>query len=164
MSFIPGIFKRFYWQHFKPDEHGVACLIECDGHILLIRHRYGKKQIWSVPSGKKTEYEKPKRAVVRAVWNLMGIDVRSAQEVNTILVDHDDPDNTIHCFIVHADDMSLDEDKDLVAEAKWFDLEGEIPPKLTLVAKVLIQKLKFETLFQVCDNDPMNPACQVEPV
>lgn len=154
MTFIPGIFKRFYWHYFKPDLHGVACLIECDGQILLIRHRYGKKNIWTVPGGSKKQYEKAKRAAVREIWNLMGIDIRDAAEVNTILTDHDHPDDIVHCFIVHVPDMSFDEDKDLILEAKWFDLD-DIPPKLTLVAKVLIQKLKFETMYQIGTDDEL---------
>lgn len=163
MSFITGIFKRFYWQNFKPDERGVACLVECDGHILLIRHRYGKRDIWTVPTGQKKQFEKSKRAIVREMWHRLRIDVRSAFEVNTILIDNDDPENSIHCFIVHSDDMDMDVDRDLIAEAKWFDLD-QIPSKLTLVAKVLIQKLKFETMYQFCDDDPTNPVCQIEPV
>jgi ADP-ribose pyrophosphatase YjhB (NUDIX family) len=163
MSFIPGIFKRFYWKYLKPQDRRVACLVECDGRVLLIRHRFGKRTIWTVPGGNMNAGEKPKRAIVREVWNMTGIDVRDASEVNTILIDHDDPENTIHCFVMHAETMLMEVDHDLVAEAKWFDLD-HLPGRLTLVAKVLIQKLKYETLFQVCDEDPGNPACQVDPI
>lgn len=152
MSFITGIFKRFYWHYYKPDLHGVACLAECEGKILLIRHRYGKKNIWTVPGGNKRQYEKAKPAAVREIWNLMGIDIRSASEVNTILTDHDHPDDIVHCFIVHVPDLYMDYDPDLIAEAKWFDLD-DIPSKLTLIAKVLIQKLKFETMYQIKSDD-----------
>lgn len=151
MTFIPGIFKRFYWHYFKPELQGIACLAECEGKILLIRHRYGKRNLWSVPGGSKGPYEKPKRAAVREIWNLMGIDIRSASEVNTILTDHDHPDDIVHCFIVHVPEMVADPDPDLILEAKWFDLDN-IPSKLTLVAKVLIQKLKFETMYQIQDE------------
>lgn len=151
MSFIAGIFKRFFWKYFRPELHGIACLAECEGKILLIRHRYGKTNVWTVPTGGKRDYEKPKRAAVREIWNLMGIDIRSASEVNTILTDHEH-DDIVHCFIVHVPDMSMDPDKDLIAEARWFDLDN-IPSKLTLVAKVLIQKLKFETMYQIQDKE-----------
>lgn len=154
MSFITGFFKRFYWYYYKPELHGIACLAECEGKILLIRHRYGKKNIWSVPGGSKKQYEKAKRAAVREIWNLMGMDIREASEVNTILTDHDHPDDVVHCFIVHVPDMDMDPDPDLIAEAKWFDLE-HVPPKLTLVAKALIQKLKFETMYKIKSDDTL---------
>lgn len=159
MSFITGIYKRFFWKHFRPELHGIACLAECEGKILLIRHRYGKRDVWTVPTGGKGEYEKPKRAAVREIWNLMGINIQSASEVNTVLTDEDDPNNMVHCFIVHVPDHMMDPDPDLVAEAKWFKLD-DIPTKLSLVAKVLIHKLKYETEYQICKEDPMNKVCR----
>lgn len=155
MSFITGFFKRYYWKHFRSELQGVACLAECEGKILLIRHRYGRRDVWSVPTGAKGDYEKPKRAAVREIWNLMGVDIRDASEVDTVLTDHDDPNDMMHCFIVHLPNMSMDPDRDLIAEAKWFDLE-RIPSKLSLVAKILIHKLKYETEYQLRAEDPMN--------
>jgi ADP-ribose pyrophosphatase YjhB (NUDIX family) len=138
--------------------HGVACLAECEGKILLIRHRYGRRNIWTVPGGGKKPYEKAKRAAVREIWNLMGMDIREAVEVNTMLTDHQHPEDIVHCFIVHVPDMDMDEDRDLILEARWFKLD-EVPPKLSLVAKVLIQKLKYETKYLLCKEDPKNAIC-----
>jgi ADP-ribose pyrophosphatase YjhB (NUDIX family) len=159
MSLIPGFLKRFFWRYFRNELHGVACLAECEGRILLIRHRYGRKKIWTVPSGAKKPYEKAKPAAVREMWNLMGIDIRDAVEVRTVLTDHDHPDDIVHCFIVHLPEMDIDEDRDLIAEARWFPL-NDVPPKLSLVAKVLIQKLKYETRYLICKDDPLNAICK----
>lgn len=158
MSFISGVIKRLYWKRWKPELRGVACLIECNEKVLLIRHRYGKRSIWTVPNGKKKRYEKAKRAVVREVWNLIGVDVRDAVPVTTILTDHDHPDETVHAFIAHVPDPDTDADPDLIAEIRWFAFD-EIPPNLSLTAKALLQKIKFKTKYQVCEADPDKPMC-----
>jgi ADP-ribose pyrophosphatase YjhB (NUDIX family) len=160
MSFITGIFKRIYWKEWKPEIRGVGCLIESEGRVLLIRHRYGKKAVWTLPNGSKRRFEKAKRAVVREVWNLVGIDVRNAVRVNTILTNHDNPDEMVHCFIAHAPDMSMEVDRDLILEAKWFKIE-DVPSKLSLLAKALLQRLKYKIVTQVCEEDPSKTICQL---
>ncbi len=64
--------RRLYWWAVRPQTHGVrALLLNKQGEILLVKHRYGKG--WFLPGGKMKKNESPENGLARELKEELGV-------------------------------------------------------------------------------------------
>lgn len=158
--FFTGFFRRLYWRYFRPEIHGVACLIECEASILMIKHSLSRRSAWTLPSGNIQKGELPLDAVVRASWDQVGIRVDEAKEIDTIFSSRTDKHDALHCFLIHVEDLDFEVHDDLVEDVKWFPV-NHLPRRLSLIARAAIDRMRFEVLSEACEDDPGEGVCRI---
>jgi 8-oxo-dGTP pyrophosphatase MutT (NUDIX family) len=75
MSFLAQIIhgaQRAAWVLGRPITLGVRVLLIQDGQVLLVQHRYGRKNVWYLPGGGVKRRETPEQAIRREAREEVG--------------------------------------------------------------------------------------------
>src|SRR5258706_13668937 len=90
-----------YWFVFRPKTSGVKCVVEHDGHWLMIRNSYGKGH-WTFPGGAIERNENPDAAAVREVREEVGIALDAVRSIGSYTSNRQYKHDTVHCFVAHV--------------------------------------------------------------
>ena len=72
--------RRFYWWLARPTTRGVrAIVVNSDGKILLVRHKYGEG--WLLPGGKVKKRELDEAALRRELYEEIGLSDIGVMEI-----------------------------------------------------------------------------------
>jgi len=127
----------------------------------MIRHSLSRKTAWTLPSGNIEKDEDPLDAVIRATYDQVGIEVDDAREIDTVFSSRRQKQDTLHCFLIHVEDLAFQIHDDLVEDAKWFSV-AHLPEYMSLVARAAIDRIRFETLSDACQDNPNEGVCKVK--
>lgn len=127
---------RVYWFVFRPKLRGARCLIECDGHLLLIRQTYGDMR-WTVPGGLIKRDEEPETAIRREVREEVGITLSDLRPLGVFTDTEAYAHDTIHCYWGESSGTVLKLDMDEVYEARWFTVDALPKRKSRQLMRVL---------------------------
>lgn len=94
-------FRRFYWWLVRPETRGVrAILVNPNGKILLVRHRY--QEGWFLPGGKVSGKEKDENALQRELSEELGVKTIShLEELGEYANTYEYKKDTIAVFVAH---------------------------------------------------------------
>jgi 8-oxo-dGTP pyrophosphatase MutT (NUDIX family) len=109
--------------------HGVKCLLTHSGQILLVRHTYGRREVWYLPGGGIHRGEQPITAGLREMNEELGLRGLTMQELahSQLRLDH----MTVELTCLHAEleDPRLHPNPSEIADARWFRLD-QLPSPL----------------------------------
>ena len=93
--------RRLYWRIVKPKTRGVrAILVNSDGKILLVRHKYGTG--WFLPGGKSRRNEADEIALARELSEELGArDLQKMQKLGEYENKQEGKRDTIVVFMIH---------------------------------------------------------------
>ena len=76
---IAQMIRRLYWWIARPETRGVrAILMDADGNIILVRHKY--QEGWFLPGGKTSRHESDENALRRELREELGVEIVSRPE------------------------------------------------------------------------------------
>jgi NAD+ diphosphatase len=117
---------RVYWFVVRPKTTGVKCVLTRGEEVLLVRHEYGRRDVWDLPGGGVKRGESGAEAARREVREEVGCDVVGWRHVGTFHLQVDRKDNKIHGFAAAATGADVAVDGIEIAEARWFE-SGRLP-------------------------------------
>ena len=108
--------------------------------VLLIRHAYGRRDLWTIPGGGYwPSREEPKDAAIREVWEEVGADVRDVQELGQIQGSSISKHSTKHIFkgtLISQTPVSCAE----IEEQRWVAWDDAVTLGLSTVAAFAINQ------------------------
>lgn len=127
---------KLYWFIFRPKAHGVKCVIQNDGRILMIRNTYGHK-FWTFPGGGVDKGETAEQAIRREIMEEVGVTVRDLRKIGAFFTTAEHKKDTVTVFTGESDGDQLKIDKGEILEARWF-LPDKLPITSQYAQKVLV--------------------------
>jgi 8-oxo-dGTP pyrophosphatase MutT (NUDIX family) len=124
-----------YWFFRRPHSHGVKCVLTDGGHILLVRHTYGRPD-WELPGGSMKPGEQPMTAARREMHEELGVAIDGWTSLGEVHGRMQYRHDTLHCFQAELHDPALTLDLGELYEARWFprtNLPNPIGPYTQLV-------------------------------
>lgn len=120
---FPG--ARVYWRLFKPETYGVRILLRNreNGNILLVRHVYGRRELWFPPGGGyRPDTEAAADAIRRETWEEVGLE---AEDI-VLIGEAQDNDygnlDTVHYFSGFVNQTQVTPSAE-IADFRWVALE-----------------------------------------
>ena len=101
----------------RPRRAGVKCLLRDGERVLLIRHTYGRRDVWDLPGGGIRRGEEAARAAAREAREEVGVD--ADWRPLATLTFHDRGETTLHAFIADVEAPPLTLDPGEIADARW---------------------------------------------
>jgi ADP-ribose pyrophosphatase YjhB (NUDIX family) len=126
--------RKIYWFMVRPETHGVKCVIECGGKILMLRRTLGNAK-WVFPGGAIKTDENMESAVTREVMEDVGLRLKDINLLGSFTQTILHRRETLHCFsakVLSQSQVKIDEGR--IKEAKWF-LADCLPQPLTEVSQ-----------------------------
>ena len=108
------------WFFWRPEKHGVKCLLTADDRVLLVRHTYGRRS-WDLPGGAIKRGEPPLHAASREMDEELGLGPVDWVKIGELRGRVDHRRDTIHCFraeIAHGRPLTLDRGE--LGAVAWF--------------------------------------------
>ena len=122
-----GIAQRLrlvYWRLFHPEIYGAKGLIfDREGRLLLIRHSYGRSDLYMLPGGGMKRGEAPDEAFRREAMEEVGCTVREIRLCGLFLDTTHGARNHVHLIEAHTDDRPTIDGREIV-EARFFALDA----------------------------------------
>ena len=115
--------RRGLWRIYRPRTRGVkVMLFDEAGALLLVRHTYGRTDLFLLPGGGIRPFEQPPAAAVREVREELGCGVSALAFVATYQSAAEGKRDTVHLFTARAEgDIRADGVE--VEEARFFPLD-----------------------------------------
>jgi NAD+ diphosphatase len=131
-------FAKGYWYFFRPKAFGVKGVLQYKDEVLLIQNSYGPAG-WTFPGGGVEKHEGLKRAVVREVFEEVGVRVRNVHYIGHYFTTREYKKDFVHCFISEVENKQFVIDNSEVVKAQWFKLNAlpDMTPSGALAVKVL---------------------------
>lgn len=116
--------KHLYWRLARPNVHGAKLLIfDAGGQLLLIRHSYGRSDLFMLPGGGIKRGETPVAAAHREAGEEVGCTVRDVRPLGVFLDTSRGARNHVHVFTARTDDSPRADGREIV-EAGFFALDA----------------------------------------
>ncbi len=113
-----------YWRFAKPALYGAKIMTFNDaGELLLIRHSYGKSNLYMLPGGGVKRGEDPQEAALRELREETGCAACDVRPLGVYLDTSMGARNHIHLFTARTDDMPEADGYEIV-EARFFALDA----------------------------------------
>lgn len=115
--------KRFVWRALRLRTRGVrVMLFNESGEILLIRHTYGRSDLFLFPGGGMPPWETPERAARREVKEEVGCALTDLVLVSTHYTEAEGKRDTVYLFKAASADEPVADGVE-VEEARFFPLD-----------------------------------------
>lgn len=121
--------------------NGVKCALTHGGEVLLVRHTYGRRNVWYLPGGAVRRGEPPLRAAAREMEEELGLCELQLREVSTLEARLDRL--AVRLTFAHAevpDPARVRTNPVEIAQARWFGVEA-LPTPLGSEERALIGML-----------------------
>jgi ADP-ribose pyrophosphatase YjhB (NUDIX family) len=111
---------QVYWFVARPRANGVKCVVMHGDRIVLVRHTYGRRQLWDLPGGGIKRGETTLAAARREVAEELGVELTGWRELGRTdrIVNH--KRNRLYGCAGVAADEAITPDRVEIAEARWF--------------------------------------------
>lgn len=107
----------------RPTIHGVRCLIESDGRVLMVRHTYGPSA-WTFPGGRRRRNEESPDAARREIAEELSLDVPRWTPIGQVRVGGaGEATQVVDCYWC-ADDRKPVPNAIEIAEVGWFPIDA----------------------------------------
>lgn len=93
------------------------------GQLLLVRHRYGRSDLWMLPGGGIARGEAPERAAVRELHEETGCVLRDVAPIAVFAAHAEGRRDTVHLFRGRTDDVPQADGVEL-AEARFWPIDS----------------------------------------
>lgn len=111
--------RKSVWQVVKPRLRGVTVIARNgEGHVLLVRHTYGRGD-WTFPGGGIRRGEEPERAARREFAEELGCEITGLREAGTHKLILHGARLTRHLFTGEVSEVPEPDEREL-AEARFF--------------------------------------------
>lgn len=119
--------RRRVWRLIGKETHGVkVMLFDGDGAVLLVRHSYGRSDLFMLPGGGVERGEAPEAAAAREMMEELGCRVSDLTPVSVHVSTGEGRRDTVHLFRARPAGP-IRPDGVEVAEARFFALDA-LPP------------------------------------
>lgn len=96
---------------FSPTVEVSSCYLECDNKILLLKRHPDRPQgkTWGVPGGKIEKNEQPREALIREVYEEVGLKIQDCEikEIGQLFIRLPHVDYIYHMFFVLLQELPL---------------------------------------------------------
>lgn len=127
---------RLYWFLFRPKTYGVKCVIEHEGRYLYVRNTYGSGK-WTFPGGGVKRGENTKDAIVREVYEEVGISLTDLRHIGKFEHTNDYKRDTVDVFYAEVKTEECERNKWEISEVRWFD-KMETPEDVSAVVPKIL--------------------------
>lgn len=134
---------KLYWFVFRPKIHGVKCIVEKNGQILLVRHTYGRR-LWGFPGGSVKKDEDLYDAVKREVKEEVGIELENVKQIGSFVDTSQYVQDHIYCFVANPLSERLNINENEILEARWVSLVNL--PSVGFIAQKILDLWQQEKL------------------
>ena len=132
---------RYYWSLFSPNTQGAICVVEHDGHLLMIRNTYGLKQ-WNFPGGRVKRGESPEATARREIKEEVGLALGELAPLGEIYAGPPEAKRAIvHCHYAKIDHPKIILDTGEILEAQWFKSD-QIPSFISPAVPKIMNLIK----------------------
>ena len=100
-----------------------VAVFDAAGRLLLVRHSYGRRDVWMLPGGGVGRREKPVDAAVREVREETGCSIEETELAGIFLSTQGRWRDTIHLFSAMTRDLPVPDGREVV-EARFFALDA----------------------------------------
>ncbi len=122
--------RRLLWRVLRVRTRGVrVMLFNAKGEILLIRHTYGRSELFLLPGGGIRPWERPEQAARREVKEEVGCTLSELLAVSTHFSTAEGKRDTVHLFSAFTSDEPVADGME-VEEARFFPL-NDLPSTLS---------------------------------
>jgi mutator protein MutT len=113
-----------FWFIFKPRTYGVRCiLLSEDNEVLLIKNTY-RKFGWDFPGGGIKRGESPVRAVVREVFEEVGMTISEPELLGEFTNEIEYKKDKVVCFLAKVKTKEFTIDPVEIEDVRWFNLNN----------------------------------------
>jgi 8-oxo-dGTP pyrophosphatase MutT (NUDIX family) len=120
---------------------GVKCLLTRGGDVLMVRHTYGRREVWYLPGGGLRRGEPPLRAAAREMEEELGLSGLRFRVLATFETRLERIDVRLTCAHAEIDDRAVVRpDPVEIAEVGWFPTE-RLPVRLGSEERHLVRLL-----------------------
>jgi ADP-ribose pyrophosphatase YjhB (NUDIX family) len=117
---------------------GVKCVLTHAGEVLLVRHTYGRREVWYLPGGAARRGESPVRTAAREMEEELGVSELPLRELAAFDIRLERISVRLTCLHAEvADPARMRTDPVEIAEVGWFAPERLPTPRGTEVDLVL---------------------------
>ena len=115
--------KKWLWKLLRVKTRGVrVMLFNNGGELLLIRHTYGRSDLFLLPGGGIRPWEAPEQAARREVKEEVGCTVSDLASISTHYSEAEGKRDTVHLFRALSGDEPVADGVE-VEEARYFPLD-----------------------------------------
>ena len=117
--------RRSYWWLVRPVTRGLrAIVVNADGRVLFVRHRYGEG--WTLPGGRVRENESDENALRRELKEEVGISgISEVRKLGEYLNTYEYKKDTIIVFVVRR--FSIEPKRHFEIETSRFFVPSALP-------------------------------------
>jgi len=116
--------RHVYWRLARPEVHGAKVLLfDAAGRILLIRHSYGRSDLYMLPGGGKKRGESAELAARRELAEEVRCTVRAIRPFGGYLDRTKGAFNHVHVFVAETEDQPIIDGREII-EARFFALDA----------------------------------------
>ncbi len=129
---------RIYWRVFKPQTRGAKLFLVTDTKIFLVQPR--TMSYWSFPGGGINKNESPEQAVIRELYEEVGIRIDSIDYLlGTYTTSDEGKRDTVYLFVKKVDqELAAYPDME-IGRAGWFGFD-HLPEGVTSRVRMRIQE------------------------
>lgn len=132
---------RGYWYVRRPEVYGVKCVLRDErGHVLLVRHTYGERDVWGLPGGGRHADESAELTATREVLEEVGAEVTAWIALGDIYSDALHKKDTVTVLLGDWPGGELLLQDSELAEAAWFARHA-LPARLAFEAEFAVERL-----------------------
>lgn len=131
---------------FIPSEgRGVKCLFTHAGEVLLVRHTYGRREVWYLPGGGVHRRERPIEAAAREMLEELGLRHLELREIKTVPLEIGR--RRVNITVVHSEllDRALKPDPGEIEEVRWFEVDclpAPLGPEVRSLIALIAEQLR----------------------
>jgi 8-oxo-dGTP pyrophosphatase MutT (NUDIX family) len=126
---------------------GVKCLLTHAGEVLLVRHTYGKRDVWYLPGGGVHRHEHPIAAGAREMAEELGLHDLALRELSTVSLRFGHVKVKLTVLHAELEQKTLHPDPVEIAHACWF-ASDRLPPSVGPEVSELIDCLQEQRQAQ----------------
>lgn len=120
---------------------GVKCLLVHDGKVLMVRHTYGRREVWYLPGGGVHRGEPPLDAAAREMEEELGLGGLRFRALATFETRLERIDVLLTCVYAEvANPAAVSPDPVEIADVGWF-APGRLPRRVGSEERALIDML-----------------------
>ncbi len=120
---------------------GVKCLLTHGGRVLMVRHTYGRRDVWYLPGGGVRRGEPPLDAAAREMEEELGLEDLRFRALATFETRLERIDVRLTCAYAEvADPIAVSPDPVEIADVGWF-APGRLPTRVGSAERALIDML-----------------------
>ncbi|HXA53950.1 MAG TPA: NUDIX hydrolase [Solirubrobacteraceae bacterium] len=121
---------------------GVKCLLTHGGEVLMVRHTYGRREVWYLPGGGVRRGEPPLHAAAREMEEELGLRALGLRELATFETRLERINVRLTCAHAEVDDpRAVHPNPVEIAHVGWFD-QRRLPTPIGSEERTLIGMLR----------------------